>query len=274
MLTVQPRSDPDPTIGHTTPTNVLNVQPRSDPNPTIGHTAPTTVAIIVLAKLPMAGRVKTRLCPPCTLSEAAEIAEAAFQDTLETVICARSSRPDVVREVVVCLERHGFAPPDWMSGADRIIDQCPGDLADRLAHVFASVAGPAVLIGMDTPQVTVDLLVEAAIALNHGRDASLIGPATDGGFWIIGFGECPPNVFRDVPMSSDHTGDEQLRSMLAAGLTPRLFPVLSDFDTFDDAIEIASSHRHSRTWAIVNRIIEDMRTTDRIPGPSRDPQAA
>ena len=220
------------------------------------------VTIIVLAKLPLPELVKTRLCPPCTPIEAARIAEASLIDTLDAVVAARTLRPELVHEVVLCVDRLGREAPDWMVRAGRVVDQCGGGLADRLEHAFAGVEGPAILIGMDTPQVTAELLVDAARSLCGGGHDSLIGLAKDGGFWIIGFRRCPPNVFRGVPMSTDHTGDDQLLAMGRKGLTPEFLPALTDFDTFADAVEIASILPGSRMQAAVRNVAERLGRAD------------
>lgn len=214
------------------------------------------VTIIVLAKLPVPKFVKTRLCPPCTPVEAAQIAEASLIDTLDAVVAARSLHPELVREVVLCVDRLGRVAPDWMAQAGRIVDQCDGGLADRLEHAFGAVEGPAILIGMDTPQVTAELLVESLRTLGGRCHDSVIGLAKDGGFWIIGFRRCPPNVFRGVPMSTDHTGDDQLIAMSREGLTPEFLPALTDFDTFAHAVEMASLVPGSRVQAAVRSVSE------------------
>lgn len=220
------------------------------------------VTIIVLAKLPVPELVKTRLCPPCTPVEAAQIAEASLIDTLDAVAAARTLRPELVREVILCVDRLGRVAPEWIARVGRIVDQCEGGLADRLEHAFGSVEGPAILIGMDTPQVTAELLIDAARSLGMRGHDSVIGPAKDGGFWIIGFRRCPPNVFRGVPMSTDHTGEDQLIAMGREGLTPELLPALTDFDTFADAVEIASFLPGSRMQAAVRNVAERLGRAD------------
>src|SRR5438046_8188371 len=103
------------------------------------------VQIIVVAKEPVPGRVKTRLCPPYTAAQAARIAEAALADTIEAV-----SKADAVRRVL--LLDGDYAPPaGW-----EVVFQRGNGLGQRLANGFADTAEPgvaSVLIGMDTPQV-------------------------------------------------------------------------------------------------------------------------
>ena len=160
------------------------------------------VTLLVIAKAPVPGRVKTRLCPPCTPAQAAALAEAALADTLEVVAATPA------RARVLALEGPTGA---WLPSGFDVVAQSGGGLDHRLAAAFAAVEGPAVLIGMDTPQVTVSLLCEAADALlTPGRDV-VLGPASDGGWWAIGLRRPDPRVFLGVEMSTAHTGARQDR---------------------------------------------------------------
>src|SRR4051812_32643874 len=105
--------------------------------------------LIVIAKAPVAGRVKTRLCPPCTPGEAAALAEAALRDTLDAASRCRAARR------VLALDG---APGAWLPPGFDVEPQRGDGLAERLAHAFAGVSGPAFLVGMDTPQLTPALL--------------------------------------------------------------------------------------------------------------------
>lgn len=195
------------------------------------------VTLIVLAKLPIPGMVKTRLSPPCTDVEAASIAEAALRDTLLTTSRVVDESPQVFSELVIVLERAGRPTPAWITDAGRVIDQSGAGLAERLAHAFAQFVGPAFLIAMDTPQVTASALRGAAQSL--GSNDSVFGPASDGGFWLIGFAENHASVFDGVPMSTAETGEKQLLAMRAVGLSPKILETMTDFDTYRDAVDIS-----------------------------------
>jgi rSAM/selenodomain-associated transferase 1 len=194
-------------------------------------------SIVVLAKSPVPGHVKTRLCPPCTYREAADIAAAALTDTLETV----SDTP--ARARVLALDG---APGPWVPSGFVIVPQLGRELDERLANALAAVTGPVVLIGMDTPQVSRDGLVEAMKAL-HTRDVdAVLGRATDGGWWAIGLRHADPRVFIGVPMSTDHTGADQLNRLRSLGYHTHLLDELQDVDTFADAVEVARVIPNSR----------------------------
>ncbi len=82
-----------------------------------------------------------------------------------------------------------------------VVPQCAGGLDERLAGAFAGCDGPALLIGMDTPQVTPELLT-----VDFADCDAWFGPAADGGFWALGLADPDPGLLRGVPMSTPHTG--------------------------------------------------------------------
>jgi rSAM/selenodomain-associated transferase 1 len=187
-------------------------------------------ALIVIAKAPVAGRVKTRLCPPCTPAQAAELAEAALRDTLNAA--ARATRAG---RRVVALDG---TPGAWLPDGFETIAQRGDGLAERLAAAFADVGEPAFLVGMDTPQLTPELLDAGLDAV--AADGCAFGAALDGGYWGIGLHTAAPAVFAGVPMSTAHTGAAQRAQMGLLGLRPRSLPTLSDVDTFEDALAVAA----------------------------------
>ncbi|TLS42644.1 DUF2064 domain-containing protein [Streptomyces montanus] len=198
--------------------------------------------LLVIAKEPRPGRVKTRLTPPFTPEEAAALAEAALTDTLRAVAAAPARR----RVLVLDGETGPWLPP----GFD-VVPQCVGGLDERLAAAFAGCDGPALLIGMDTPQVTQELLTLGFDG--YGYDACF-GPAEDGGFWALGLAHPDPALLRGVPMSTPTTGAEQRARLVAAGLRVRDLPRLRDVDTADDAEAVAATAPHSCFAAELTRL--------------------
>jgi uncharacterized protein len=191
--------------------------------------------LIVIAKAPVPGRVKTRLCPPCTPREAAALAEAALRDTLDAAARCRAARR------VLALDG---APGAWLPPGFDVAAQRGSGLAERLGHAFAAVTGPAFLVGMDTPQLTPALL-DAGLAACAAHDA-VLGPAPDGGYWGIGLRAPDPAVFAGVPMSTAATGARQLARLAALGLETVLLPALRDVDTIADARAVARAVPGSR----------------------------
>jgi rSAM/selenodomain-associated transferase 1 len=188
-----------------------------------------TPALVVIAKAPVAGRSKTRLTPPCTPDEAALLARAALHDTLDAVAAT-----PVARRVCVL----DGQPGDWLPEGFEVIAQRGDGLDQRLAHAFADVGEPALLIGMDTPQVTPELL-DLGLAAVRACD-STFGAAADGGYWAIGLRRPDPRVFLGIPMSRIHTGALQRARLAELGLDPAILPPLTDVDTYADACAVAA----------------------------------
>jgi rSAM/selenodomain-associated transferase 1 len=186
------------------------------------------VNLIVIAKAPAPGRSKTRLSPPLTLEDAAMLAEASLRDTMASVAATPAARR------VVALDG---APGPWLPAGFEVLPQRGDGLAARLAAAFEDVGGPALLVGMDTPQLQ-PVLLRHALAKLDGADA-VLGPALDGGYWAIGLREPRRDLFTGVPMSSPDTCRVQFARLLARGLSVALLPELRDVDYFDDACAVA-----------------------------------
>jgi rSAM/selenodomain-associated transferase 1 len=196
-----------------------------------------SVALLVIAKAPEPGRSKTRLCPPCTPEQAARLAEASLLDTLESVGSARTGG----RRVLVLDGPPGpWIPPGWT-----VLPQRGGGLDERIANAFADGTGPALLVGMDTPQLTAALVEASASALLDPVDA-VLGPASDGGYWAIGLRRPDPRAVLGIPMSTSRTYAAQARRLHRLGLSYRRLPELRDVDTFADALEVAALAPTSR----------------------------
>jgi glycosyltransferase A (GT-A) superfamily protein (DUF2064 family) len=213
--------------------------------------------VLVITKAPVPGRSKTRLSPPCTPDQAAGIAAAAVGDTLDTV------RAAPVAGRVVALDGHpGLLDLDGF----RVVPQVAGDLGIRLAAAFADAMAdgpvPTLLIGMDTPQVTAELLARCAGLLESaGAGGAVLGTAPDGGWWALGLHSAEPAaVLASVPMSRDDTAVRTREALEATGLTVLDLPELTDIDHFPDALAVAGecppSSRTSRVVASVACALE------------------
>jgi rSAM/selenodomain-associated transferase 1 len=187
-------------------------------------------ALLVIAKAPVPGRVKTRLSPPCTADEAARLAAAALDDTLAAATAAERAG----RRVLVL----AGDPGDRVPAGFEVIAQRGDGLAERLASAFEDVGEPAFLVGMDTPQVTPALL-DAGLAALDDADA-VLGAAPDGGYWGIGLRRPDRAVFEGVPMSTSRTGAAQRARLEALHLRTAILPPLRDIDTIDDARAVAA----------------------------------
>jgi glycosyltransferase A (GT-A) superfamily protein (DUF2064 family) len=206
----------------------------------------TASAVLVIAKEPVPGRVKTRLCPPLSHADAAALAEASLADTLEAVARCGTARR------VLALEGR---PGPWLPPGFTVVAQAGGSLDQRLAAAWSHLDGPAVQIGMDTPQVTAELLDHCLGTLElPGVDAAL-GLALDGGWWAIGLQDRPPpEVFLGVPMSTPVTGKAQRSRLGDLGCQVVELPVLRDVDTIVDATIVATEYPATRFAAAHGRL--------------------
>lgn len=184
--------------------------------------------LLVVAKSPVPGRVKTRLCPPCSPAEAATIAEAALADTLAAAAASAADR--------VLLALDGPVGPWCPPGVVRFA-QCEGPLDRRLGHAWSLAGpGPVLQIGMDTPQVGTAGLDAAMAALEGDGVDAVFGPALDGGWWTVGMRTPAPAAFVGVPTSRDDTGRRQRERLLALGLRIVDLVAVRDLDTWDDVV--------------------------------------
>ena len=202
--------------------------------------------IIVMAKAPVPGRVKTRLCPPCTPDEAAALAEAALVDTLAAALASSTDR------VVLALDGR---PGAWLPVGVDVVGQRGGGFGQRLAAAWSDIGGPALQIGMDTPQVTPALLDLATAVLEEPDTDAVLGPAEDGGWWSIGLRRADPAVFVGVPMSRPDTGARQMARLRDLGLRTATLPSLRDVDTIADAHEVAELAPDTRFAAAVRGVV-------------------
>ncbi|MEV5611194.1 DUF2064 domain-containing protein [Streptomyces sp. NPDC052225] len=195
----------------------------------------STATLLVIAKAPVPGRVKTRLTPPFTPAEAARLAEAALRDTLDAALAAP------VRRRLLVLEG---APGPWLPAGFDVVRQRGDGLDERLAAAFEDAAadGPALLVGMDTPQLAaLPGLLAPALAPDAWQECDAwFGPAEDGGFWALGLAAPDPALLRGVPMSTPFTGAAQRARLTEAGLRVRDLPRVLDVDTARDAERVAA----------------------------------
>ncbi|MEZ6013862.1 MAG: TIGR04282 family arsenosugar biosynthesis glycosyltransferase [Planctomycetota bacterium] len=220
--------------------------PRTGPvaPPVAPHNAPHNAhdeRLIVMAKRPALGRAKTRLARDVGPERALQLAQAFLVDTLGKVAALVHTRPTVRAQIA-------YAPEDagrWFEAQAPWAEHTPqsdGDLGHRmeaaLAAAFADGAARCVVIGTDAPHLAADTLAAAFDAL-RGADVCL-GPARDGGYYLIGLTAPQPTLFRGVPWSTDTVLEITLRRAAAAALRARLLPVESDIDDGADLARLAA----------------------------------
>jgi rSAM/selenodomain-associated transferase 1 len=195
-------------------------------------------ALVIFAKAPIPGQVKTRLCPPLTQDEAATLHGSFVLDTLERTKTAIAKFRLPAARVLACApssthvffkimaERHGV----------RLLDQEGADLGVRMHAAFASLFAQGfkrvVLVGTDVPSLPLTHYRQAFEALD--THDLVLGPAEDGGYYLIALTRPAPELFHDIPWSSDRVLAATHDRAGEAGLRAVLLPVWRDVDTIDD----------------------------------------
>jgi len=198
------------------------------------------VRALVVAKAPVPGRVKTRIGADLGMAAAARLAAAALLDTLAACRsafdeCHLSLDGDLDDACEADALRRSLS--DWT-----VHPQRGHTFGERLAQAHADAAGPGptVQIGMDTPHLTTTDL--HAIAEDAASGDAVLGPATDGGWWVLALSDpTAAGALTGVPMSRPDTFVHTVEALSARGQTVRVGHRLTDVDTVDDAATVAAS---------------------------------
>ena len=213
----------------------------------------SSAAVVVMAKAPMVGAVKTRLAPVLTAEEAADLYHCFVLDTLDLVRGVAAFR---VLAYAPAESHAWFAAtcPDFL-----LLPQSGADLGARMAHVFSTLfgqgAGPIVLVGADAPTLPTHLVTRALVTLEHGGGDVVLVPAEDGGYCLIGLAAPQAALFIDMPWSTPTVLARTLDRAAAEGLRAVLLESWWDVDTPDDLRRLAaaapdSAARHTRAYLI------------------------
>ncbi len=199
-------------------------------------------SLILFAKPPLAGRVKTRLGTSLGREGAARLYACFLQDAAETARALVAARPGVALVCEWALERgeslNEFPLADWLPGAYLHRAQTGADLGARMAAALGRclVSGRrAVLIGTDFPDLPHDVLLEAFEKLESEDDPKItLGPAADGGYYLIGMNSFFPEIFTDIPWSTNEALSRTMERAGALGIGTSLLPEWRDVDDEDD----------------------------------------
>jgi rSAM/selenodomain-associated transferase 1 len=193
-----------------------------------------TALLIIFAKEPRPGQVKTRLSPPLSPEEAAQLYHSFIEDILEEM-----ARVPEVRLAVAFSPPgaqvffRGLAPP-----GTTLFPQEGADLGKRMARAFArgfaAGFGPVMLRGSDVPDLPAAVVSEAKEVLAAGQAQVVLGPATDGGYHLVGLTEPQPRLFQGPAWSSSTVLTDTLRLARQLGLRVHLLPPWADIDTYDN----------------------------------------
>ena len=220
--------------------------PASRPLPLASRQA-ATAALVLFAKAPVPGQVKTRLCPPLTPDEAATLHGTFVLDALESSASAASrglpkQSPRRFDRILACWpsSEHVFFQIMQERHGVELIDQRGDDLGARMAtaadEVFRKGYQRVLLVGTDLPDLP-ESTYQDALTLIAAHDV-VLGPSSDGGYYLIGLAHPAPDLFRDVPWSTDQVLRVTLAKAKEAGLATAQLPMHRDIDTIDDLLDL------------------------------------
>lgn len=222
--------------------------------------------VAVFAKAPVAGQVKSRLIPALRPEEAADLYRALLVDTIDVVESADA------RITVAFTPATGRRHLERLLGARRqLILQPPGDLGARLEGVIGMLRESGekrvLVVGSDCPGLTSERVREAYSAL--GNAPVVLGPALDGGFYLLGVSVCAVGLLRDIPWSTGRELEATRMRLVERGLAVRELPAERDLDTPSDLFEWYASARgaglettYPRTWKTLHSLMTPRRFAD------------
>lgn len=195
-------------------------------------TSPPRRALVVFARVPALGRVKTRLA--ASIGEAGAL--VAYRELAERTLAAVAPVPDCTRVVAFTPDEGEAVMREWLGGTLRYEPQAHGDLGRRMhaaiVRRLAEGAERVAIVGTDCPEITAADVERAFAALDEVD--LVLGPATDGGYWLIAMRAALEAPFDRIPWSSPDTLTETLRRARESGLRVSLLSRKSDIDTVAD----------------------------------------
>jgi len=211
-------------------------QPSSQP-PDTAHRLPH-VALVIFAKAPIPGEVKTRLCPPLTPDEAATLHGSFVLDMLERSKTAVAKLKLPLDRYLACMPSSTlvfFKIMEERQGV-KLIDQVGDDLGTRMQHTFETMFMKryhrVFIVGTDVPSLPLNHYAQALTLLE--TNDLVLGPALDGGYYLIGLKQMVPDLFVGIPWSTDRVLEMTQEKAATLGLKTALLPPWRDVDTIED----------------------------------------
>lgn len=213
-----------------------NISSPKSPHPS--PLTPDRAALVIFAKAPIPGQVKTRLCPPLTTDEAASLHGSFVLDTLERSKTAVAKLKLPLDRYLACAPSSTlvfFKIMEERQGV-KLTDQVGDDLGARMNQAFETMFARGykrvLIVGTDVPTLPLDHYKQA-LALSETNDL-VLGPALDGGYYLIGLKRTAPDLFTNIPWSTDQVLRLTQEKATKMGLKTALISPWRDVDTIDD----------------------------------------
>lgn len=192
------------------------------------------IPLLLFAKAPIPGRVKTRLQTHCSAEHAASIAEVLLE---ESIIKATLCWPGRVYLSVALDAEHTFLQKMLSLYPVTLVEQCEGDLGSKMQGAFTDFGYPAAIMGCDAPHILGSDLIRAHTLLSSGQ--SVLGPSDDGGYYLIGLAESQDVLFHNVEWGTERVLGVTLTRAQQSNLVFQMLEPLNDVDEWDDLKQVA-----------------------------------
>jgi hypothetical protein len=223
----------------------FNGKPVRDKAVSIGDSSAASCGIAFMAKASAPGRAKTRLVPPLTYDQAADLNTAFLQDVADNLVLANlvaAGRGANARAAIVGYAAYG--PPGSGDFFRRILPQSIGlieawlpNFGDCLFHTVREILArghdSAVVLNADSPTLPTALLVETAEVLARPGDRAVLGPSSDGGYYLLGLKFAHRRMFEDIAWSTERVAEQSLARAREIGLDVHMLPAWYDVDDID-----------------------------------------
>lgn len=208
--------------------------------------------LVVVAKAPVPGKVKTRLIPHFTPEAAADLYRCFLQDrittidTLKGVDLAIAYTPADAKDMFAPFSRNGIC----------LFSQNGKDLGERLNNIFVEKLADSYdavsVIDSDTPDLPQSTILESFNRLLSNQTDVVFGPCHDGGYYLVGMRKPHPELFVDIPWSTEKVLSNTLERAKKLDVKTDLLPWWNDLDTFEDLVVFYNKYKNQpseRTWA-------------------------
>jgi hypothetical protein len=208
--------------------------------------------LVVVAKAPVPGEVKTRFSPHFTPAEAADLYRCFLQDRikeigkLKGIDLAVAFTPADARDTFASITSNGF----------KLFAQKGENLGQRLNNVFLAKLARSYdavsIIDSDTPDLPGSIVEQSFQTLMSRRVDAVFGPCDDGGYYLVGMRRPHPELFQDIPWSTAAVLTITLERAAKLGIRTKLLPGWNDLDTVEDLVDFYAKHRNqlpNEKWA-------------------------
>jgi len=193
----------------------------------------TDIPLLLFAKAPIAGKVKTRLVPDCSPQQAAEIAKILLDEAARV---ASEYWPGQVKLAVWLDQDDAYIQSVAHRYSLQIVAQPAGHLGEKMHGCFEAFGYPAAIMGCDAPHVLGTTLLDTHRNLSDGQ--SVLAPSDDGGYYLIGLSESSPTLFNGIRWGGETVLKDTLQKAEQQPARIELLPSLNDIDTWQDVLAV------------------------------------